>query len=202
MARRGDLYENRVTGERAVVLRGDLDGRGQSGLVHLAVAPGGAVVGEHVHPAIDERFKVVSGELGTRIAGVARRLGPGEEALAPAGTPHDWWNAGGVPASVIVELSPGSGLARFEVMIATLFGLANSGRANAKGLPSPLQLALTAAEFSDVIQMTKPRPSSSAPPSRCLARSGVGAAFGPPTPSCSHPTAPSSPTPRSSPPPA
>jgi mannose-6-phosphate isomerase-like protein (cupin superfamily) len=156
MARRGDLYENRVTGERAVVLRGDLDGGGQSGLIHLTVSPGGAVVGEHVHPAMDERFKVVSGELETRIAGVTRRLGPGEEALAPAGTPHDWWNAGGVPASVIVELSPGSGLARFEAMIATLFGLANSGRANAQGLPSPLQLALTAAEFSDVIQMTKP----------------------------------------------
>lgn len=57
---------------------------------------------------------------------------------------------------MIVELSPATELRRFEDMIATLFGLANTGRTNAKGLPSPLQLALTASEFSDVIQMTKP----------------------------------------------
>jgi hypothetical protein len=105
---------------------------------------------------MDERFRVVSGRLQTRIAGTVGQLGPGEDALAAAGTPHDWWNAGDVPASVIVELNPGSGLARFEAMIATLFGLANTGRTNARGLPSPLQLALTASEFSDVIQLTKP----------------------------------------------
>jgi quercetin dioxygenase-like cupin family protein len=156
MAKRGDLYENRVTGERAVVLRGDVDGAGLSGLVHLTVMPGGAVVGEHVHPAMDERFRVVSGRLQTRIAGTDGRLSPGEEAMVAAGVPHDWWNAGDAPASVIVELSPNDGLPRFEAMIATLFGLANTGRANAKGLPSLLQLALTAPEFSDVIQMTKP----------------------------------------------
>lgn len=156
MASRGELYENSVTGERAVVLRGDIDGGGLPALVHLTVAPGGAVAGEHVHPAMDERFTVVSGRLQTRIAGRSGQLGPGEEALAGAGTPHDWWNAGDTPASVIVELSPASGLERFEAMIATLFGLANTGRTNGKGLPSPLQLALTASEFSDVIRMTRP----------------------------------------------
>lgn len=106
--------------------------------------------------AVNERFSVVSGGLQTRIAGRDGQLGPGEEALAATGTPHDWWNAGDVRASVIVELSPSDGLARFEAIIATLFGLANTGRTNAKGRPSPLQLALTASEFSDVIQMTKP----------------------------------------------
>jgi hypothetical protein len=145
-----------VTGERAVVLHGDVDGGGLPGLVHLIVRPSGAVVGEHVHPGMDERFRVVSGQLRTRINASEAELGPGEEALAAAGVPHDWWNAGDTPASVIVELSPAAGLTRFEVMIATLFGLANRGQTNAKGLPSPLQLALTASEFSDVIRMTKP----------------------------------------------
>jgi hypothetical protein len=41
-------------------------------------------------------------------------------------------------------------------MIATLFGLANAGRTNAKGLPGPLQLALIGREFADVIRLTKP----------------------------------------------
>ncbi len=50
MSRYGDIYENKVTGERAVVLRGDEDGEDRSALVHLTVRPYGAVVGEHIHP--------------------------------------------------------------------------------------------------------------------------------------------------------
>jgi hypothetical protein len=41
-------------------------------------------------------------------------------------------------------------------MLGTLFGLANAGRTNAKGMPNPLQLALIGQEFSDVIVFTKP----------------------------------------------
>jgi hypothetical protein len=80
MARRGDLYENRVTGERAVVLRGDVDGGGLSGLVHLTVRPRGAVVGEHVRPAMDRE--------GRALGAVARRRGlraTYPELLAPHG---------------------------------------------------------------------------------------------------------------------
>jgi mannose-6-phosphate isomerase-like protein (cupin superfamily) len=154
VSRYGDMYENRFTGERAVVLRGDEDGRGQPALVHLTVKPGGAVVGEHVHPRLQERFRVIEGTLGTKLDGVERTLQPGEEATVPAGMRHDWWNAGDGEAGVLVELSPAE--PRFEALIATLFGLANAGRTNAKGLPGPLQLALIGREFADVIRFTKP----------------------------------------------
>jgi mannose-6-phosphate isomerase-like protein (cupin superfamily) len=136
MARCGDVYENHVTGERAVVLRGDEDGGGQSVIVHLTVRAGGAVVGEHVHPALTERFVVMSGTLATRIGGVEGTLTSGEEATAPPGTPHDWWNSGAVDANVLVEISPPN--PRFEMAIATTFGLANAGKTNAKGMPNPL----------------------------------------------------------------
>jgi mannose-6-phosphate isomerase-like protein (cupin superfamily) len=140
-----------------VVLRGDEDrSPGQSGLAHLTVKPHGAVAGEHFHPQIEERFLVVSGTLGTRLDGVERELHAGEEATVTAGTPHDWWNAGEEQASVLVEVSgPDEQSARFEAMIATIFGLANDGRTNAEGLPSPLQLALLAREFEDVIRFTR-----------------------------------------------
>jgi quercetin dioxygenase-like cupin family protein len=154
MSRYGDVYENRATGERAVVLRGDEDGAGQSAFVHLTVKPGGAVVGEHVHPRIRERFRVVAGTLGTRINGAEAVLIAGEEATVAAGVAHDWWNAGDDEASVLVELSPPD--PRFEAMIATLFGLANAGRTNAKGRPNPFQLALIGREFADVIRFTRP----------------------------------------------
>lgn len=156
MSRYGDMYENRVTGERAVVLRGDEDDAGEPALVHLTVKPGGAVAGEHVHPRVQERFRVIAGTLGTKVDGVERTLEAGAEVTVPAGTRHDWWNAGDGDADVLVELSPPEEGPRFEAMIATLFGLANAGRTNAKGLPGPLQLALIAREFADVIRFTKP----------------------------------------------
>jgi hypothetical protein len=39
MARYGDFYQNKVTGERGVVLRGDEDSGDQPALVHLVVQP-------------------------------------------------------------------------------------------------------------------------------------------------------------------
>lgn len=153
MAREGDVYENRVTGERAVVIRGDEDGGGQPMLVHLTAQPGGAVAGEHVHPAMQERFKVFSGRLGVKLDGEETIVESGVVTVPP-GTAHDWWNAGDAAAEVIVELDPPE--PRFEQMIATVFGLANAGRTNAKGMPGPLQLALIGSEFGDVIQFTSP----------------------------------------------
>jgi quercetin dioxygenase-like cupin family protein len=158
MSRLGDFYENRITGERVVVLRGDEDAApGESGFGHLTVAPRGAVAGEHIHPRISERFIVISGTLGTRLGGVERTLNAGEEATAEPGVAHDWWNAGEGFASVLVEVDgPDEQRQRFDAMFATIFGLANAGRTNASGMPSLLQLALLAREFRDVIVFTRP----------------------------------------------
>ena len=41
-------------------------------------------------------------------------------------------------------------------MIETLWGLARLGHTNAKGMPHPLQLALFAREFGDVIVFRRP----------------------------------------------
>lgn len=66
---------------------------------------------------------------------------------------HDWWNAGEDEAHVVFEVSPA---VRFEAMIKNLYGLAQDGKTNAKGMPSLPQLALLAREFEDVIVFTKP----------------------------------------------
>lgn len=73
-------------------------------------------------------------------------------AISP-GTAHDWWNAGEDEAEVLVDVRPGR---RFELMVATLFGLARHGKTNAKGMPGPLQLAVIGSEFTDVLRFTKP----------------------------------------------
>ena len=108
MARYGDFYQNKVTGERGVVLRGDEDSGDQPALVHLVVQPHRAVAGEHIHPRFQESFQVISGRLGTRVDGVERMLTAGEKAVA---VPETWswsYSAGEMPprstSSVPAEL--------------------------------------------------------------------------------------------------
>jgi len=126
----------------------------------LWLRPGAAVLGEHVHDSIDERFTVIAGELAVRIDGVESSAGPGEAVEVPAGTGHDWWNASGdvVHARVDVEATPGSGpmAARFLEMIEVAFGLANSGHTNEEGRPGPLWLAAFAMDYRDVLRLSKP----------------------------------------------
>ena len=154
MAKAGDVFENPVTGERAVVRLGNED-TGEDRLVaDLYVKPGGAVVGEHVHPVTEESFAVVRGQVGFRLDGQESIAELNQRLHVPAGVAHDWWNAGDEEAHVVVELAQRA--ARFEETIRNLFGLAQDGKTNSKGMPNLLQGALFAREFSDVIYFTKP----------------------------------------------
>lgn len=155
MTTRGDVLENPVTGERVVIRIGSAETGGARGVADLYIRPGGAVVGEHWHPAMEEWFVVLRGRVDFRLAGKEETAEPGRQVYVPAGVAHDWWNAGGEEARVRVEVRPG---ARFEAFILNLFGLAQDGKTNARGLPNLLQLALLAREFSDVIRFTRPAP--------------------------------------------
>ncbi len=153
MLRKGDAIENSVTGERAVIRVGTAESGGELLVADLYVRPGGAVMGEHVHPSIEESLTVVRGRLGYRLDGREAVAGPQERLHVPRGVAHDWWNAGGEEAQVLFEISPG---ARFEAMILNAFGLARDGKTDAKGQPRLLQAAHFAREFDDVIRFTKP----------------------------------------------
>jgi quercetin dioxygenase-like cupin family protein len=153
VSKAGQVIENPVTGERVVVRVGTEDSTGELLVVDAYVRPGGAVTGEHVHPAVEEQFTVVRGRVGFRLDGRETIAQLGQRLHVPAGTAHDWWNAGEEEALITVEIRPGR---RFEEMIANLFGLAQDGKSNAKGMPNLLQAALFAREFEDVIYFTKP----------------------------------------------
>jgi hypothetical protein len=119
----------------------------------MTALPGARVVGEHLHPALTERFSVLQGELTVVRDGQRSTLRAGESAEIEPGVRHDWFNTAAVDAVVRVEVTPGE---RFAHMIETLFGLAREGHVNGKGMPNLLQLALTAQEFADVIVFRKP----------------------------------------------
>lgn len=149
----GEVWENPVTRERATLL--ELPNANPEGRVaaELTALVGARVVGEHLHPAIVERFTVLDGELTVKCDGQMSTLREGETAVVEPGVWHDWWNAGDRDARVRVEITPGE---RFGHMIETLFGLARLGYTNSKGMPHLLQLVPFAREFSDVIVFRTP----------------------------------------------
>jgi quercetin dioxygenase-like cupin family protein len=151
--RAGELAWNPVTGERVIVLEGPEENDERRLVAELRVSPQGAVAGEHLHPAMMERFEVLEGRLGVKLAGEERTADPGDALEIPPGTWHDWWNAGENEAVVKVTVTPGE---RFSQLIANLFGLGFDGRTNAKGMPSPLQLVALGREFDDVIVFRRP----------------------------------------------
>jgi quercetin dioxygenase-like cupin family protein len=154
--RTGQVYENPVCGERVVIRVGNGETNGERILWDLYLEPGGAVVGEHYHPSTEERFTLVSGKLGLRVAGRTQLMDcVGHSVLATAGTPHYFWNAGDTETRILIEMR-GVGVNRFEQMVfRLLYGLAQDGKTNAQGMPNLLQTAVTSLEFADVVQFTK-----------------------------------------------
>lgn len=156
----GRWLHNPATGEIAHLLAADEDGRRIE--VELWLQPGAAVAGAHIHDHFIERFQVREGEVGFQIGGSERAAGASDGLLeVPAGTAHEWWNAGDGIALVHVEVAaaegaPGQPAARFASMIEALWSLGALGRVNAKGLPDPLWLAAIAREYSDAIRFVKP----------------------------------------------
>jgi mannose-6-phosphate isomerase-like protein (cupin superfamily) len=151
----GDDLTNPVTGEYAKILElpwENPDGRGRAEL--LAVV-GARVLGEHLHPGLIERFTVLEGELTVRLDGTTRLLHEGENAEIRPGQWHDWWNAADRDARVLVEVLPGE---RFLYLIETIFGLAQGGHVNEKGMPDLLQTVMLGRAFSDTVQFRSPPP--------------------------------------------
>ena len=151
----GEVFENPVTGERATILELPDENPEGRATAELTALVGARVAGEHVHPAVVERFTVLEGQLTVKRDGQTSILSEGETGVVEPGVWHDWWNASDRDARVLVEVTPGE---RFAHMIETLFGLATLGHTDAKGMPSPLQLASFAREFSDVIVFRSPPP--------------------------------------------
>jgi quercetin dioxygenase-like cupin family protein len=140
MSKAGDVYENPVTSERVVVRVGTQESSDGWMVNDLYVRPGGAGTGEHVHPTIIERFTVQRGQVGFRIDGQESIAAIGQPVTVLAGIPHDWWNAGEDEALVLVEIYDPAG--RFGEMAIDLFGLAQDGKTNEKGMPNLLQTAV------------------------------------------------------------
>jgi mannose-6-phosphate isomerase-like protein (cupin superfamily) len=152
-SRRGQVFTNPVTGERAVLLTDPETHPDRSLVAHLFVSPGGRVAAPHVHPVAAERFHVLAGRVGFQVGGRRSELGAGQSCDVPPGTSHDWWQIGTEEAQVLVEVTPGE---RFLRIIATTFGLARDGQVDARGLPHLLQAAVSLTAYRDTVVFASP----------------------------------------------
>ncbi len=156
----GAWFHNPATGELAHLIAADSGGRHIE--VDLWLQPGAAVARAHIHDHFVERFEVRVGEIGVQVGVTERVVRAGDAAVeVPAGTAHDWWNAGDGIAHVRVEVTatstaPGRPADRFMSMIEALWSLGALGRVNAQGVPGPLWLAVIAREYRDAIRFAKP----------------------------------------------
>jgi mannose-6-phosphate isomerase-like protein (cupin superfamily) len=185
----GALYENPVTGERAVVRVAPQEANGHLLVVDLYLRPGGVVAGEQVHPVTTEAFTVVRGRLAVRHAGRELQADPGTRVEVRPGVAHDFWNASAEEVRLLVEVRPGE---RVEQLIRQLFLTARDGRTDAKGRPRPLHAAVLAKEFGDTIRSPARPGSSSGRCSACWPPWPGPPAAGPSTPTTSTASCPSS----------
>jgi quercetin dioxygenase-like cupin family protein len=140
------------------------DDRGEVLHVDTWVEPGGGVT-PHLHPAMEERFHVLSGRPSFLAGRKWSTAAPGDEVVVPRGVRHSYRNDGDEPAHIRCDVRPPSSLQPFLEEVAAL---SQAGRITRRGLPtSPgaaLQLALLVERHRDMVTMGAPAP----PP--CLQR--------------------------------
>ena len=150
MIETGQTLVNPVTGEALTFLQTSNDTGGELVEIECVVQPGGFVAAAHVHPAQQEQFHVIEGELALRAGREKMVLRAGEEATVAAGTPHRFENASDGLLRFRCEIRPAL---QFESLIESMFALARDGKTNRKGMPNPVRMASIARAHRDVIRL-------------------------------------------------
>ena len=126
--------------------------------VETWVEPGGGVT-PHVHPAMEERFRVLEGRAKILSGRRWREVAPGEEAVVAAGTRHAYRNDGPETLHFVCDARPPSSLQEFLEDVA---GLSRSGAITRQGLPrgprALLQGAVLARSYRDMAVLGFPLP--------------------------------------------
>lgn len=121
--------------------------------VEAWVDPGGGVT-PHVHPVMEERFKVLEGEIEFL---VGRRWERHDEIVVPAGTRHAYRNVSDTTVHMVTEVEPPQELEEFLTAIAALAGRKRFTR---KGLPTSLgaipELAAVAQRYRETVELETP----------------------------------------------
>jgi quercetin dioxygenase-like cupin family protein len=121
--------------------------------VEAWVDPGGGVT-PHVHPAMEERFRVLEGEIEFLVGRKWVRTGSAD---VPAGTRHAYRNVSREQAHMVTEVIPAMELEEFLTDVAVL---SRAGRFTRKGRPAGLgaipELARLALRYRETVELETP----------------------------------------------
>jgi mannose-6-phosphate isomerase-like protein (cupin superfamily) len=106
--------------------------------VETWIDPGGGVT-PHIHPAMEERFEVLSGTVSFLSGRKWVSAGPGETVVVPAGTRHAYRNKSGAEAHLVCHVRPPSTLQEF---LEDTVRLSRSGGLTSNALPKSLHALL------------------------------------------------------------
>ena len=139
------IVEDPVLRQRYSFERGtDADG-GEVLHVEMWVDPGGGVT-PHVHPAMEERFHVVSGTPGFLAGRKWSTAAPGDEVVVPPGVRHAFRNRSDEVAHIRCEARPPSSLQAFLQDVAAM---SQAGLISRRGLPKRPSALLRAAVLAE-----------------------------------------------------
>jgi mannose-6-phosphate isomerase-like protein (cupin superfamily) len=122
---------------------------GADGLeVEATYGAGGSAPPNHLHPAQDERFRVLEGKIRAVVGDAQRELEVGDELEIPRRTAHQMWNPFDDPARVSWTTSPAG---RTEDWFRAIDALVRAGRAG--GLGGALSFGALLDEYDDTFRL-------------------------------------------------
>jgi hypothetical protein len=124
---------------------------GERVVVEIAYEGTGERPPVHYHPAQDEHFEVLEGEIHAIVGDVEHVLRAGDTLDVPAGVRHQMWCD--VPSRQRWTTTPAL---RTERFFETLWGLQRDGKTSEQGIPSPPQMALTLRHFAPEFRVVSP----------------------------------------------
>jgi len=117
------------------------------------VEPGRATDPRHIHPGQVETVKVIEGRIRRSLPDKTEEpLEAGQTWEIPAGTPHTWAAVDG-PVTLQIDFRPAL---RTRRLITRLFGLAEAGKTNSRGMPNLLQVSVIALEYQPELHLASP----------------------------------------------
>ena len=117
------------------------------------IESGHAADPRHIHPLQTESISVIEGRIRRSLAnGSEDVLEPGQKWEIPPGTPHTW-TAVDSYVHLRIDFQPAL---RTRLLLTRLFGLAQAGKLNSKGIPSPLQITVIALEYEPELRLASP----------------------------------------------
>jgi quercetin dioxygenase-like cupin family protein len=144
----GQTIVNSFSGETITFVRTAADTDGAAVELLFEVTPGGAPPAAHVHPIQTETFEIHEGRCRVELDGVVHEAGPGDVLVAAPGVAHMW--AAETDVRMTVTLEPALEADRF---FEELVAIVDAGHIDAKGLPTPLYLAVLADDHRGLVYL-------------------------------------------------